>query len=89
MGMELLPGSLGVYAALLACIAFLMVGHRSAYASQKLGLAKSGGLDVTLGVPIGEVSWTDLRIREGSLTAKVARPSGSAGPPFNRHLPRA
>ena len=36
MGMELLPHELGVYAALCAGTAFLMVGHRSVYASQKL-----------------------------------------------------
>jgi H+/Cl- antiporter ClcA len=41
MGLELLPpGVLGVYAALSACTAFLMVGQRSVYASQKLGFAK-------------------------------------------------
>jgi H+/Cl- antiporter ClcA len=39
MGMELLPGPVGVYAALCAGAAFLMVGHRSVYASQRLGLA--------------------------------------------------
>ena len=38
MGMELLPPQLGVYAALCAGTAFLIVGHRSVYASQKLGL---------------------------------------------------
>jgi H+/Cl- antiporter ClcA len=44
MGLELLPpGMLGVYAALSACTAFLMVGQRSVYASQKLGFAKHDG----------------------------------------------
>jgi len=46
MAMELLPGPEGVYAALAAATAFLMVGHRSVYASQKIGLSKSAGLDV-------------------------------------------
>jgi len=49
MAMELLPGPVGVYAALAAATAFLMVGHRSVYASQKIGLSKSAGLDVELG----------------------------------------
>jgi H+/Cl- antiporter ClcA len=71
MGMELLPTQLGVYAALCACTAFLFVGHRSVYASQKLGLSKSGGLDVPMDVPIGEISPSDLRLRKGSLTESL------------------
>jgi H+/Cl- antiporter ClcA len=71
MAMELLPGSEGVYAALAAATAFLMVGHRSVYASQKIGLSKSAGLDVQLGGPIGEVNRGSVRIRKGSLTERV------------------
>jgi len=73
MGMELLPTQLGVYAALCAGTAFLMVGHRSVYASQKLGFSKSAGLEVPLGVPVGEVAPTGLKIRKGSLTDRVHR----------------
>lgn len=68
MGMELLPHDLGVYAALCAGTAFLFVGHRSVYASQKLGLSKSGGLDVPLDIPIGELGPAELHLRKGSLT---------------------
>ena len=68
MAMELLPGPVGVYAVLAAATAFLMVGHRSVYASQKIGLSKSAGLDVQLGGPIGDVSRASVRIRKGSLT---------------------
>ncbi|MGE5345981.1 MAG: chloride channel protein [Acidithiobacillales bacterium] len=71
MGMELLPASIGVYAALCAGTAFLIVGHRSVYASQKLGLSKSASLDVELGVPVGDLSRSDLHIRPGSLTDRV------------------
>ena len=71
MAMELLPGPEGVYAALAAVTAFLMVGHRSVYASQKLGLAKSAGLDVELGGAIGDVTRASVRIRKGSLTERV------------------
>ena len=71
MAMELLPGPVGVYAALAAATAFLMVGHRSVYASQKIGLSKSAGLDVQLGGPIGDVSRASVRIRKGSLTERV------------------
>lgn len=73
MAMEMLPASLGVYAALSACTAYLMVGHRSVYASQKLGLSKSAGLEMTLGGPIGSVSRADIHVREGSLTERVIR----------------
>ena len=71
MGIELLPPELGVYAALAAGTAFLMVGHRSVYASQKIGLSKSAGLDVPLEVAIGELTRSGLRVREGSLTGRV------------------
>jgi hypothetical protein len=48
-----------------------MVGHRSVYASQKIGLSKSAGLDVELGGAIGDVSRASVRIRKGSLTDRV------------------
>jgi H+/Cl- antiporter ClcA len=78
MAMELLPGPEGVYASLAAATAFLMVGHRSVYASQKIGLSKSAGLDVALGGTIGEVSRGSVRIRKGSLTERVHRFGRSA-----------
>jgi H+/Cl- antiporter ClcA len=71
MAMEILPPSEGVYAALAAVTAFLMVGHRSVYASQKLGLSKSAGLDVVLGAPIGDFNRASVHIRKGSLTERV------------------
>lgn len=71
MAMELLPGPVGVYAALAASTAFLTVGHRSVYASQKIGLSKSAGLDVELGMAIGDVSRASVRIRKGSLTDRI------------------
>jgi hypothetical protein len=43
------------------------------YASQKLGLSKSAGLDIELGGPIGDVSRTSVRVRKGSLTERVHR----------------
>jgi H+/Cl- antiporter ClcA len=71
MAIEVLPAPEGVYAALAAATAFLMVGHRSVYASQKLGLSKSAGLDVTLGGTIGEIDRSVVRVRKGSLTERV------------------
>src|SRR3954465_5138587 len=73
MAMELLPGPEGVYAALAAVTAFLMVGHRSVYASQKIGLSTSAGLDLELGGAIGDVSRASVRIRKGSLAERVHR----------------
>jgi len=73
MGMELLPGPVGVYAALCACTAYLIVGHRSVYASQKLGFSKSPGLDVTLDVAIGDLKRSGLRVRPGTLTDRALR----------------
>ena len=71
-------GPEGVYAALAASTAFLMVGHRSVYASQKIGLSKSAGLDMELGGAIGDVSRASVRIRKGSLTDRVHRFGRSA-----------
>jgi H+/Cl- antiporter ClcA len=73
MAMELLPGPEGVYAALAASTAFLIVGHRSVYASQKLGLSKSAALEMELGGSIGDVSRASVRIRKGSLADRVHR----------------
>ena len=71
MAIELLPAPEGVYAALAAVTAFLMVGHRSVYASQKLGLSKSAGLELQLGGTIGELDRRSLRVRKGSLTERI------------------
>ncbi|BDI34064.1 permease [Capsulimonas corticalis] len=71
MGIEMLPGSVGVYAALCACTAYLIVGHRSVYASQKLGFSKSAGLDVPLGGTIGSLGRDSVRIRPGSVAARL------------------
>ncbi|MFI5210033.1 MAG: chloride channel protein [Gemmatimonadales bacterium] len=73
MAIELLPANEAVYAALAAATAFLMVGHRSVYASQKLGLSKSAGLEVELGGTIGDFDPGAVRIRKGSFTERVHR----------------
>ncbi len=73
MGMELLPGHIGVYAALCACTAYLIVGHRSVYPSQWLGISKSAGLELPLDVPLSEITPRNMRIRPGSLTDRLYR----------------
>lgn len=73
MAVELLPPAVGVYAALCACTAYLMVGHRSVYASQKLGYSKTPGLVLPLGVTIGEIEREAFRIAPGSVNDRVHR----------------
>jgi len=73
MAIEMLPGEIGVYAALAAGTAFLMVGHRSVHASQKIGLSKSAGLDVPLEGPIGDLTRSGMHVRKGSLTERALR----------------
>jgi hypothetical protein len=80
MAIELLPANEAVYAALAAATAFLMVGHRSVYASQKLGLSKSAGLEVELGGTVGDFDPGAVRIRKGSLTERVHRLGRSRRP---------
>lgn len=71
MGIELLPPTEGIYAALAAGTAFLIVGHRSVYPSQKLGLSKSAGLDVQLGGPVGEMNRASVRLKKGTLADRL------------------
>ncbi len=73
MGIELLPRDVGVYAALAAGTAFLLVGHRSVYASQKIGLSKSAGLDVRMDVAIGDLTRSQVQVRPGSLVDRAQR----------------
>jgi H+/Cl- antiporter ClcA len=71
MGIELLPHTEGIYAALAAGTAFLIVGHRSVYASQKLGFSKSAGLEVELGGRIGDIDRTRVRVKKGTFTDRL------------------
>ena len=73
MAIEVLPPHEGVFAALAAVTAYLLVGHRSVYASQKLGFSKSAGLEVPLGGAIGDVDRADVRVRKGSLAERAHR----------------
>jgi chloride channel protein, CIC family len=61
MAIELFGASIGPYAALTAIVSFLMVGHRSVYGSQLLGVAKSASLVAPAGVELS--SLTSLAIR--------------------------
>jgi H+/Cl- antiporter ClcA len=74
MGLELLPAPLSMYAALCACTAYLIVGHRSVYASQKLGMIKSLALDAPLGGAIGDLLSHQVTLRADSQFARMTRP---------------
>jgi hypothetical protein len=52
MAIELFGPAVGPYAALSAVVSFLMVGHRSVYGSQLLGIVKSGTLMAPSGVEL-------------------------------------
>lgn len=67
MALELMGGHLGVYAALSACAAYLIVGHRSVFAAQRLGYSKSAGLLPTLDIPMGDVYASEQKLRAGNL----------------------
>ena len=71
MGIELLPAPLGVYAALSACAAYLIVGHRSVYASQRLSISKAAGLIVPTEGTVGELTRAKLRVQPGTITERV------------------
>ena len=73
MAIEVLPRTDAVYAALAAVTAFLIVGHRSVYASQKLGISKSAGLEFELGSTVGDFNQSSVRVRKGSLTERINR----------------
>lgn len=71
MAVELLPAEVGVFAALCACTAYLIVGHRSVYASQRLGYSKTPGLVMPLDVPIGDVHREEIQIAPGTINERL------------------
>lgn len=74
MGMELLPGNVGVYAALCACTAYLLVGHRSVYASQRLAALKSAALElVEMNGPVGKVRRGRFKVKSGTIVERIQR----------------
>jgi H+/Cl- antiporter ClcA len=63
MAIELFGPAIGPYAALSAIVSFLIVGHRSVYGSQLLGIAKSASLVAPAGVPLDRLSAITRRYR--------------------------
>ncbi len=73
MAMAIMPSPDGVYAALCACAAYLLVGHRSVHASQKLGFVKAAGLSLDIGGNLGDISRGHISVRPNSVTAKIMK----------------
>lgn len=67
MAIELFGPALAPHAAVACMVSFLIVGYRSIYPSQVLGIQKSESLPVTTGVPIGELEQATVLPREKSL----------------------
>jgi len=60
MAIELFGAGIAPDAAVACMVSFLIVGYRSIYPSQILGIEKSSSLPVTTGLPIGEASCTPV-----------------------------
>lgn len=67
MAMELFGSAIAPQAAVACMVSFLMVGYRSVYPSQLLGIRKSESLPAETGKPIGELEQVNLSLREKSL----------------------
>jgi len=63
MAIELFGPAVGPYAALSAVVSFLIVGHRSVYGSQLLGIVKSGTLVAPRGVALERLTALATRNR--------------------------
>jgi H+/Cl- antiporter ClcA len=71
MAIELFGPGIAADAALTCMVSFLIVGYRSIYPSQLLGIQKSGSLTVATGKPIGEIDSATVSHREKSLVGFV------------------
>ena len=73
MGIELFGQALAPDAAVACMVSFLIVGYRSIYPSQLLGIQKSASLQVTTGGPIGEMEHATIAHREKSLVGLIVK----------------
>lgn len=72
MAMELFGPAIAPHAAVACMVSFLIVGYRSIYPSQVLGIQKSASLKVATGKPVGEVEVAVVSHREKSLIGFMA-----------------
>ena len=73
MAIELFGPGIAADAALTCMVSFLIVGYRSIYPSQLLGVLKSDSLVVATGMPIGDVERATVSHREKSLVGFIIR----------------
>ena len=76
LAIELFGPGIAPYAAVACMVSFLIVGYRSIYPSQLLGIQKSASLSVETGKPIGDFSAATVVPRERSLTGVVIKGVG-------------
>lgn len=67
LAMEMFGPGIAPYAAVACMVSFLIVGYRSIYPSQLLGIQKSSSLSAPTGVPLGDVDHADFAARNSWL----------------------
>lgn len=73
MAMELFGAGIAPHAAVACMVSFLIVGYRSIYPSQLLGMNKSTSLKVETGKPIGEFEYAMIDHRKTSMLGFVEK----------------
>lgn len=71
MAIELFGPGIAPHAALACMVSYLIVGYRSVYPSQVLGIQKSASHKIATGMPISEVGQVEYLKRENSLLSIV------------------
>ena len=71
MAMELFGPQIASYASIACMVSFLIVGYRSIYPSQLLGIQKSASLTMPTGTPIGSSGRVVYHADEHSLIGRV------------------
>lgn len=73
LAIELFGAGIAPHAAVACMVSFLIVGYRSIYPSQVLGMQKSTSLKVTTGKPISEFEQADVQHRKTSMLGLFAK----------------
>jgi H+/Cl- antiporter ClcA len=73
MAIELFGPGIAPHAALACMVSYLIVGYRSVYPSQVLGIQKSASHKMSTGIPIGEFGHAEFVKREKSLMGMISR----------------
>lgn len=64
LAIELFGARIGPYAALSCIVSFIMVGHRSVYPSQKIGIRKSASIRIELNEEVEDVKNIEVELRK-------------------------